>query len=87
MTTFADVLRRPLAALRLWYERARQRALLEEMDDYQLRDIGITRAEALGEASRPFWAGDARTRVAASPGREQAVRRTGISLRWRSSTG
>ncbi|MCX7300511.1 MAG: DUF1127 domain-containing protein [Rhodobacterales bacterium] len=32
-----------------------QRRKLAEMDDAQLRDIGVTRAEALEEAERPIW--------------------------------
>jgi uncharacterized protein YjiS (DUF1127 family) len=34
--------------------RASRRALLE-LSDYQLKDIGVTRAQAVGEARRPFW--------------------------------
>jgi uncharacterized protein YjiS (DUF1127 family) len=33
----------------------RQRARLAQLDDAQLRDIGLTRAEADAEANRPFW--------------------------------
>ncbi|MEM7178813.1 MAG: DUF1127 domain-containing protein [Pseudomonadota bacterium] len=32
-----------------------ERRRLAEMSDAQLDDIGITRAEALREARRPFW--------------------------------
>jgi uncharacterized protein YjiS (DUF1127 family) len=44
---------------RLWarHERARQRRALLQLGDYMLRDIGISRAEALAEATRPFWRG------------------------------
>jgi uncharacterized protein YjiS (DUF1127 family) len=38
-----------------WHERARQRRQLMAMDDHQLRDIGISRADALGEGLQPFW--------------------------------
>jgi uncharacterized protein YjiS (DUF1127 family) len=41
--------------LNLWYERARQRRNLARLDDRLLRDIGIDRATALGEISKPFW--------------------------------
>jgi uncharacterized protein YjiS (DUF1127 family) len=34
---------------------ARQRRQLKLMDDYLLKDIGISRADAEREASRPFW--------------------------------
>jgi len=33
----------------------KSRAALAEMTDAQLRDIGVTRAEAMQEAGRPFW--------------------------------
>jgi uncharacterized protein YjiS (DUF1127 family) len=36
-------------------ERSAQRRALAELDDYRLRDIGLTRAEAQIEAARPFW--------------------------------
>jgi uncharacterized protein YjiS (DUF1127 family) len=38
-----------------WIERARQRKALAALDDHTLRDIGITRVEAVGEAEKPFW--------------------------------
>ena len=38
-----------------WHDRARERRALMEMSDDMLRDIGISRAEAHGEAARPFW--------------------------------
>jgi uncharacterized protein YjiS (DUF1127 family) len=37
------------------HERWRERRRLEEMTDRDLRDMGITRHEALHEASKPFW--------------------------------
>jgi uncharacterized protein YjiS (DUF1127 family) len=40
-----------------WQVRAEQRRVLSELDDSALRDIGLTRDEALAEASRPFWSG------------------------------
>ena len=33
----------------------RQRRALEEMDDAQLKDIGLTRDDVRKEAARPFW--------------------------------
>jgi hypothetical protein len=33
----------------------RQRRDLARLDDHMLRDIGLTRAEALTEAQRPAW--------------------------------
>lgn len=53
-----DALRLLVSRLRRWMERAEQRRILQEMDDYQLRDIGLARDEASAEARRPFWHGD-----------------------------
>jgi uncharacterized protein YjiS (DUF1127 family) len=54
-----DRLRRAFALLAGWLracaERGAQRRALAELDDYRLRDIGLTRAEARIEAARPFW--------------------------------
>lgn len=36
-------------------EQRRSRRALEEMSDSQLKDIGISRADAFREARRPFW--------------------------------
>ena len=46
---------RALGALREWRRRARSRSELLRLDDRTLRDIGITRAEALYEIDKPFW--------------------------------
>jgi uncharacterized protein YjiS (DUF1127 family) len=43
------------AGYRLCRERYRQRRQLMEMDDRQLRDIGITRGQAEQEAGKPIW--------------------------------
>ncbi len=43
------------AACRQFGERLRQRRALRDLDDLQLADIGISRAEALREAGKPFW--------------------------------
>ena len=39
----------------LWRDRARQRRRLLELDDRLLRDIGITRSDAVREYEKPFW--------------------------------
>ena len=38
-----------------WRERSRQRNALLELSDYMLCDIGLSRAEAIHEAEKPFW--------------------------------
>ncbi|WP_448203577.1 DUF1127 domain-containing protein [Azospirillum sp. sgz302134] len=47
---------RPLLAwfAQLWRQR-RERAELLSLTDHELRDIGITRYDALAEAQKPFW--------------------------------
>jgi uncharacterized protein YjiS (DUF1127 family) len=48
-----------IASFSIWLatclERQRQRGQLAELDDHMLRDIGITRVEALREAGKPWW--------------------------------
>ena len=41
--------------MRGWMERSRQRQALLELDDHHLKDIGLSRTEALAEAKKPFW--------------------------------
>jgi uncharacterized protein YjiS (DUF1127 family) len=43
------------STLRLWRRRLRERDQLSRLDDRMLKDIGITRAEALHLADKPFW--------------------------------
>lgn len=38
-----------------WHELRRQRRALLELSDEVLKDIGISRADAMREAGRPFW--------------------------------
>ena len=38
-----------------WHERARQRRQLECLSDHMLRDIGLTRADVLAEATKRVW--------------------------------
>lgn len=41
--------------MRRWHERSRTRQELAELSDHLLRDVGITKAEAQWESSKPFW--------------------------------
>ena len=50
-----DLLRHTFAALREWRRRAHGRTALARLDDRMLRDIGLTRADALREIDKPFW--------------------------------
>jgi len=40
------------AAVRRWWERWQTRQVLAELNEQQLRDIGVTRAQALHESRR-----------------------------------
>jgi uncharacterized protein YjiS (DUF1127 family) len=44
-----------LARMRAVAARWRERRILETLDDRALRDIGISRSQALAEAAKPFW--------------------------------
>lgn len=47
-----------LLMLRFWAGRSRQRrqlGKLAELDNYLLKDIGVSQEEALREAAKPFW--------------------------------
>jgi uncharacterized protein YjiS (DUF1127 family) len=50
-----SALRRAFAEVREWRRRTRGRAELARLDDRTLRDIGITRVDALFEINKPFW--------------------------------
>ena len=44
-----------LGWLAVQLEKRRSRNALLEMSDDQLKDIGLSRSDAFGEARRPFW--------------------------------
>ena len=47
-----------LRTLEFWIDRSHQRRQLgelAELNDYLLKDIGVSREEALREAEKPFW--------------------------------
>jgi len=46
---------RACRAIRTWIARARQRDELMRLSDRELRDIGLSRYDALHEAKKPFW--------------------------------
>jgi len=45
----------PVATLREWRRRARDRRELAGLSEMMLQDIGITRADAEYLANKPFW--------------------------------
>lgn len=44
-----------LAALVLWQERSRQRTHLAELPERELKDMGMSRSDALREADKAPW--------------------------------
>ena len=40
---------------RVWSARSRKRWELAKLEDLMLRDIGVSRDEALREEAKPFW--------------------------------
>jgi uncharacterized protein YjiS (DUF1127 family) len=51
---FASI-RRVLGVLSEWQKRAAGRYTLASLDDYLLRDVGLTRADVERELVKPFW--------------------------------
>jgi len=48
---------RVLAKLRAWHRSSQSRFQLAELDDRQLKDIGLTRSQAQVESRKSFWQG------------------------------
>jgi uncharacterized protein YjiS (DUF1127 family) len=46
-----------LQMLYRWHTLARQRRMLLKLDNNALKDIGISRADAVREGEKPFWRG------------------------------
>ena len=44
-----------IALVEMWWRRMEDRRTLATMDEQSLHDIGITRCDAMNEASKPFW--------------------------------
>ena len=57
--TAADRIRRWRHTFARWIARSRQRRALREIaertEDHLLKDMGVSRQEALREADKPFW--------------------------------
>ncbi len=41
--------------IQLWVSRMKQRKSLKNLPDHLLKDVGISREDALKEACKPFW--------------------------------
>lgn len=46
---------RLFALVLAWRHRIRERNRLRQLDDYMLRDIGLSRTDVERESSKPFW--------------------------------
>jgi len=44
-----------LTTLDLWQQRVRQRRALARLSDYNLKDVGLSRADVEREVTKPFW--------------------------------
>lgn len=44
-----------LRTIKSWHARSRQRRQLAQLPPEMLKDIGISRSDALSEAAKPFW--------------------------------
>jgi uncharacterized protein YjiS (DUF1127 family) len=52
-----SLLLRAVEVLERWGERHRQRRALLDLSEDTLHDIGLSRADVYGEATKPFWRG------------------------------
>ena len=44
-----------LGVLLVWQARVSERHRLADLEAHQLEDMGLTRADVIGECSKPFW--------------------------------
>lgn len=49
------IIRKLLNKINLWRQNSRTRATLATLDNDALKDIGISRVDALQESNKPFW--------------------------------
>jgi uncharacterized protein YjiS (DUF1127 family) len=71
---------RLIRQLELYSQRSRTRKHLLEMDDYALKDIGLSRQQALQEAERYFWQGDAQLSADICTGEQISSKKNLIKL-------
>jgi uncharacterized protein YjiS (DUF1127 family) len=55
LVTFRSAACTLAASMLDWIERARQRRELLGLSDRDLHDFGVSRCDAVGEGSKPFW--------------------------------
>jgi uncharacterized protein YjiS (DUF1127 family) len=56
-----SILQRLETVVHVWLRRHRTRRVLAALNDYELRDIGLSRDDARRETGRPFWSPGLRT--------------------------
>ncbi len=57
-TLWAGLLAKAAACIRklnIWHARHNQRRALAQLSSYELKDIGLTRSDAMEEVYKPFW--------------------------------
>lgn len=52
---FLTIIKLASSTVQIWFARYRQRQQLRQLSEFALKDIGVTRADALQEADKPFW--------------------------------
>ena len=52
---FGERMEALIGLVQLWRSRAAERRLLTMLSERDLKDIGVSRAEAQVEAEKPFW--------------------------------
>ena len=48
---------RVIELLLVWHQRRRERRQLLTLNDWQLKDMGLSRGDAYREGTKPFWRG------------------------------
>ena len=50
-----EILLATVLTIQRWQTRASERRLLARMSDYDLKDVGLSRADVEGETAKSFW--------------------------------
>ncbi|WP_035478741.1 DUF1127 domain-containing protein [Aliagarivorans marinus] len=53
--SFTNLIMDYLKQIQMAYRKQRSRRALARLSPHQLKDIGLSRADAINEASKPFW--------------------------------
>lgn len=55
ITTVFCKLAAGLAVMNFWYERSQTRLRLGDLEEWQLKDVGLTKEKARQEVAKSFW--------------------------------